>query len=82
MRELMGAQDAARQADVMIVIGSSLEVAPASEIPMIARRNGAKLIMINLEPTLIDPMADVVIHARAAKVLPEIVSRVEISATR
>ncbi len=47
-RELQGAQDAARQADLMLVIGSSLEVAPASDLPLIALRNGAKLICYQL----------------------------------
>jgi NAD-dependent deacetylase len=82
VRELMGAKEAARQADVMIIIGSSLEVEPAADIPVLARRNGAKLIMINLEPTLIDPMSDIVIHERAAQILPEIVKRVESSLIR
>lgn len=77
IRELNGAQDAARKCDAMVIIGSSLEVAPASDIPVLAKRNGAKLVIINLDPTPLDAMADVVIHERAALTLPEIIRRLE-----
>lgn len=75
--ELHGAQDAARKCKVMLIVGSSLEVAPASDLPNIARRHGAKLIIVNLEPTPADRFADVIIRARAAEALPEIVKRLE-----
>lgn len=75
--QLQGAQDAARNADLMLVIGSSLEVAPAGDIPLLAYRRGARLVVINLEPTPVDDLADVVIHERAAHVLPEIMHRLE-----
>jgi NAD-dependent deacetylase len=74
---LLAAQDAARKCDVMIVIGSSLEVAPASEIPMLALRRGAKLIIVNLEPTHLDPLASVVIHGDAADILPRVLKLME-----
>ncbi|GAB4510219.1 MAG: NAD-dependent protein deacylase Cob2 [Anaerolineae bacterium] len=77
IRELHGAQDAARQCDLMLIIGSSLEVAPASDLPILAKRTGAQLIIVNLEPTQLDDLADVVIHARAAEVLPDIVHHLE-----
>lgn len=80
-RELQGAQDASRKCDLMIIVGSSLEVAPASDLPVLAKRNGAKLIIVNLEPTPLDHTADVVIHGRAAEVLPEIVRQVEVKTT-
>jgi NAD-dependent deacetylase len=75
--EFRAAQDAAKSCDLMLIVGSSLEVAPASDIPFIAQRQGAKLIIINLEATLIDSYADVVIHGRAAHILPEIIHNVE-----
>lgn len=75
--ELHGAQEAARSCKIMLIVGSSLEVAPASDLPNIARRHGAKLIIVNLEPTPADRLADVVIRARAAEALPEIVKRLE-----
>jgi NAD-dependent protein deacetylase/lipoamidase len=78
-REMMAAKDAARHADVVFIIGSSLEVAPASDIPLLAQRNGAKVVIINLEPTPFDSLADIVIQANAAAVLPQIVHCMELS---
>jgi NAD-dependent deacetylase len=63
----------ARQADVMIVVGSSLVVYPAAEIPLVATRSGAQLIVINAEPTPLDELAAVVIRGKSGEVLPEIV---------
>jgi NAD-dependent deacetylase len=64
----------ARDADVMLVVGSSLVVYPAAEIPIAAVRSGAPLIVVNAEPTPFDRFAEVVIHGRSGEVLPELVS--------
>jgi NAD-dependent deacetylase len=64
----------AREADVMLVVGSSLVVRPAADIPVAAARSGAHLIVVNAEPTPLDSLAEVVIHGRSGEVLPEIVS--------
>jgi NAD-dependent deacetylase len=66
------AQREARACDVMIVAGSSLEVAPAGDLPLLAKYAGAKLIIINYTPTHLDHLADVVIHADVAEVLPRL----------
>src|SRR5438874_11020026 len=62
----------ARVADVMLVVGSSLMVYPAAEIPLVALRSGARMIVINAEPTPFDSFAEVVIHGRSGEVLPEV----------
>jgi NAD-dependent deacetylase len=49
-------------ADLFIVLGSSLVVYPAAGFPELAKRNGARLAIINREPTPLDDMADLVIH--------------------
>jgi NAD-dependent protein deacetylase/lipoamidase len=67
----------ARNADVMLVVGSSLVVHPAADIPLAAERSGAHLIIVNAEPTPFDSLAEVVIHGRAGEVLPEILSLVD-----
>lgn len=64
----------AEAADVMLVVGTSLVVYPAAEIPLVAVRAGARVIVINAEPTPFDRLAEVVIHGRSGEVLPEIVS--------
>lgn len=62
----------AREADVMLVVGSSLVVHPAADIPLAAVRAGALMIIVNAEPTPLDSLAEVVIHGRSGEVLPEI----------
>ena len=62
-------------ADVMLVVGSSLVVYPAADLPLRAVRSGASLIVVNAEPTPVDGLADVVIHGRAGEVLPELTYR-------
>ena len=49
-------------ADLFIVLGSSLVVYPAAGFPILAKRNGARLVIVNREPTEQDDMADLVIH--------------------
>lgn len=63
----------ARDADVMLVVGSSLVVYPAAEIPLTAVRAGARMIVVNAEPTPFDDLAEVVIRGRSGELLPEIV---------
>jgi NAD-dependent deacetylase len=67
----------AQSADVMLVVGSSLVVHPAADIPLAAVRAGASLIIINTEPTPFDSLAEVVIQGRAGEVLPAILTQVE-----
>lgn len=54
----------ASNADLFIVLGSSLTVSPANQFPLIAKEHGAKLIIINQEPTPLDSYADQVINGR------------------
>jgi NAD-dependent deacetylase len=70
------AQRAARQCDLMIVAGSSLEVLPVAGLPMQALDRGAHLIIINNTPTYLNVRADVVIMDDVATTLPEIAKRV------
>lgn len=69
---IVKAFELARRADVMLVVGSSLVVYPAAEIPLVAVRSGAKMIIINAEPTPFDSLAKVVIHGRSGEILPHI----------
>lgn len=69
---LMEAEAEARACDLMLVAGSSLEVAPAANLPFAALGSGAKLLLVNLQPTPADPYADVVIHDDVAVALPQI----------
>ncbi len=62
----------ARNADVILVVGSSLVVYPAAEVPLVALRAGARMIVVNAEPTPFDRFAQVVLHGRSGEVLPQI----------
>ncbi len=53
----------ARDCDLFLAIGSSLVVYPAAGFPEAAKRCGAKLVIVNREPTPLDEMADLVIRA-------------------
>jgi NAD-dependent deacetylase len=66
------AQRLAAEADVMLVVGSSLVVFPAADIPLYAVHAGAPLIIVNAEPTPLDARAEVVIRGKAGEVLPEL----------
>jgi NAD-dependent deacetylase len=61
--EMERAHEATLAADLFIVLGSSLVVYPAAGFPMLAKRNGAGLVIINREPTEQDDLADLVINA-------------------
>jgi len=57
------AQEATNRCDLFVVVGSSLVVYPAAGFPEYAKRLGAKLAIVNREPTPLDDIADVVLHA-------------------
>ncbi|HEX7776105.1 MAG TPA: Sir2 family NAD-dependent protein deacetylase, partial [Parvibaculum sp.] len=60
--EMRRAEEATLACDLFLAIGSSLQVFPAAGFPIIAKRNGARLVILNREPTELDRIADLVIH--------------------
>jgi len=56
-------------ADLFIVLGSSLVVFPAAGFPVMARRNGAKLVIVNRDPTDMDDIADLVLNTDIGPVM-------------
>lgn len=69
------AQREARQCDLMLVVGSSLEVLPVAGLPMQALDRGAHLVIVNNTPTYLNVRADVVFLDDAARILPILVER-------
>jgi NAD-dependent deacetylase len=67
------AYDCALQCDLLLMIGSSLQVEPAASIPREAKRAGAMLIFINRTETPYDHIAAVIFRESAGQVLREIV---------
>lgn len=62
------------QSDLMLVVGSSLEVFPVAKLPYNIVSNGGKLIIINNQETYLDERAEIVFHQDAANVLPQILN--------
>lgn len=66
----------ASRCDLLLAIGSSLVVYPVADLPQLAKRHGTKLVIINIERTPYDNVADVVIHDKIGNVLPKVVEEV------
>jgi NAD-dependent deacetylase len=69
------AQELSLACDLLLAIGSSLVVYPAAGLPVLAKRNGAALVIINREPTELDELADLVIRAEIGAVLEPFILR-------
>jgi len=76
-KETAEAMQRSEACDLFIVIGSSLVVQPAAQMPLIAKENEAKLVIINRDQTPFDHIADAVAHSSAGVVLPEILRMVQ-----
>ena len=63
-----------RAADLFIVLGSSLVVFPAAGFPVMAKRNGARLVIVNRDPTGMDDMADLVLNTNIGPVMSAVAS--------
>ncbi|MBZ5552418.1 MAG: NAD-dependent deacylase [Acidobacteriia bacterium] len=73
--ELTRAYECASKCDRLLMIGSSLQVAPASSIPPLAHESGAKLIFINRTKTPWDQIAAVTFQESAGEVMDALVAR-------
>jgi NAD-dependent deacetylase len=69
---LGAAQHETLAADIMLIVGSSLEVMPAADLPLLAKRRGAATILVNLTPTPLDEQMDVVIRDDVVKTLQQL----------
>jgi NAD-dependent deacetylase len=68
------AQDLAQACELLVSIGSSLVVWPAAGLPLLAKRSGAMLVIINREPTDFDDVADLVVREDIGTVLEPFVA--------
>ncbi len=66
---MMRARDEAESCDLFLVLGSSLVVTPAAHFPVRAKRNGARLVIVNREATPLDDIADLVLNAEIGPTL-------------
>ena len=68
------AMQAASEAELLLAIGTSLQVYPIAGAVTVARDAGARVVIINAEPTPFDGMADAVLRERIGELLPALVS--------
>lgn len=66
---MAAAHEASLAADLFVVLGSSLVVYPAAGFPLLAKRNGATLVIVNREATPLDAEADLVLEGEIGEVL-------------
>ena len=76
--EIYQSQALSQKADVMLIAGSSLEVAPACDLPLYTLREKGKLIIVNDQPTHLDERAAVVIRHKTGVILPLIVEQIKL----
>ena len=62
--------DLAKKADVMLIAGSSLTVAPICDLPVYTLSGGGKLIIVNDQPTHLDDKAEIVLNNKTGTILP------------
>jgi NAD-dependent deacetylase len=72
-RDIRRAQDAARRCDLMLAVGSTLSVYPVAGVVPVAKEAGARVIILNAQPTEMDFLADAVLRASIGVVLPRLV---------
>ncbi|MHA1202359.1 MAG: SIR2 family NAD-dependent protein deacylase [Candidatus Heimdallarchaeaceae archaeon] len=76
-KEMKISKEHAVKCDLILVIGSSLSVQPASNFPRKAKKNEAKLIIINIDTTTQDDLADIRVTQKAGNILPQIVEKLK-----
>jgi NAD-dependent deacetylase len=75
-RETREAYERSAACDLFIVIGSSLLVQPAAHMPVVAKRGGAKLVIINRDGTACDDFADIIVNGKAGPTMAAVLERV------
>jgi NAD-dependent deacetylase len=73
LAEMKAAEEETLACDLFIAIGSSLVVYPAAGFPDLAKRNGARLVILNRDPTPLDGIADLVLNAEIGPTLSAVV---------
>jgi NAD-dependent deacetylase len=72
--DLVRSEEAARRCDLLLAVGSTLSIYPAAGLVPTAHRAGARVVIVNAQPTDYDAIADVVVAGPISEVLPAIVA--------
>ncbi len=73
-RDLMRAEQAASDCQLLLAIGTSLAVYPIAGVVPLAKQAGARIVIINAEPTEMDSLADAILRGQIGAILPQICS--------
>jgi NAD-dependent deacetylase len=71
--DLLRAQRAAESCDLLLAVGTTLAVYPIAGVVPVARESGARVVIINAEPTAMDDIADAVLRGGIGQILPRLV---------
>ncbi|XP_053556708.1 NAD-dependent protein deacylase sirtuin-6 [Bombina bombina] len=77
-RDLNLANEASRKADLSITLGTSLQIKPSGNLPLLTKRNGGKLVIVNLQPTKHDRQADLQIHGYVDEVMTQLMQNLDL----
>jgi NAD-dependent SIR2 family protein deacetylase len=68
---------AAYNAELFFTIGTSGAVYPAASLPGLAKKNGALVVEVNLEPSEVSHICDIKYHGKSGEILPQIVNKIK-----
>ncbi|KAF4117825.1 NAD-dependent protein deacetylase sirtuin-6 [Onychostoma macrolepis] len=71
-RDLNRADEACRRADLALTLGTSLQIKPSGDLPLLTKRTGGKLVIVNLQPTKHDKHAHLRIHGYVDEVMGQL----------
>src|SRR5207244_7374992 len=71
--DLLRAQQAAARCDLMLTVGTKLSVYPVAGVVPIAKEAGARVVIVNAEPTEMDSLADIVLRGQISDLLPRLI---------
>ncbi|XP_077989093.1 NAD-dependent protein deacylase sirtuin-6-like [Glandiceps talaboti] len=74
-RDLYLADEHSRKADVSLCLGTSLQIIPSGNLPLLTRKGGGKLIICNLQPTKHDKKADLLIHGYVDDIISQVMQK-------
>ena len=72
--DLARAQRAAEACDLLLAVGSTLSVFPIAGVVPVAKEGGARVVIVNAEPTAMDDIADAVLRGAIGQILPRLVA--------
>ncbi len=71
-KDLVRSEEAALGCDLLLAIGSTLGVFPIANVVPVAKDAGARIVILNAEPTQMDPLGDIVIRGSISEILPQL----------